>query len=172
MEDVLAHSDAPQQIVRLSKISPAGFDLSIEIIDELIGFARDPKAASFGLLNGTLEGFLIETIFLLCPLPLFDKLFRATANGFKVAVEEVGASLQRKTMGIEETGRAFNDVGFGIGEDFELPWEEFEARVFEEAGEGDRQFPGALVLGEGEVEVQTAAVGTGAVEGGDESEGF
>jgi hypothetical protein len=29
-----------------------------------------------------------------------------------------------------------------------------------------------LTLGEGEVEMKTAAVGTGAVEGGDESEGF
>jgi hypothetical protein len=75
-------------------------------------------------------------------------------------------------VSIEETGSAFDDVGFGVREDFELPWEEFEACVLQEAGEGDRQFPGALVLGEGEVEVQTAAVGTGAVERSDESEGF
>jgi hypothetical protein len=172
MEDVLAHGDPSQQIVRLSEVSPARFDFSIEIIDELIRFTRDPKAAALGLLNDALESFLIETILLLCPLPLFDKLFRATANRFKVTVEEIGASLEWQAMGVEETGSAFDNVGLRVREDFELPWEEFEARIFQEAGEGDRQFPGALVLGEGEVEVQTAAVGTGAVEGGNESEGF
>jgi hypothetical protein len=75
-------------------------------------------------------------------------------------------------MSVEETGSAFDDVGFRVREDLDLTREEFEACVFQEAGEGDRQFPGALILREGEVEVQTAAVGAGAVEGSDESEGF
>ena len=35
-------------------------------------------------------------------------------------------------MGIEETGGTFDDVRFGIGEDFQLSGEEFEACVLKQ----------------------------------------
>jgi hypothetical protein len=79
----------------LSKACPTGFNFSIEIVDEFVGFARDAEATALGLLNDASESLVIEAILVLCPLPLLDKLMRTATNGFKGAVEEIGTGLER-----------------------------------------------------------------------------
>lgn len=49
-------------------------------------------------------------------------------------------------------------VGLGVGEEFEVPWRELEASVFEQGGDRDRNLPGILDLLKRKVQMQATAV--------------
>ncbi len=71
-----------------------------------------------GLFENLLKFGGVEIVVLLTGEPLLNEVLLAAPNRLEVWVEEVGARLQGKSVGVEQHGFAVNDVGARIGKDF------------------------------------------------------
>ena len=73
MKNVGTHGDASQKAIGLSGSSPAQFNLGVEVVDELLGFAGDPEVLALGLLENLLEGATVDVVVVLGKVPLVNK---------------------------------------------------------------------------------------------------
>ena len=116
-------------MVGLTWPAPAGFNLSVKVVDELLCSAGDAVCLALGLANGLLEQLLVDVVAIACEVPLPDEGLLRASDGLQVIVEQVGALLKGQTMAVEETGFAVSRERLAVGKDFEPAGSEFEACV-------------------------------------------
>ena len=73
-------------MVRLTWPTPTRFDLSVQVVDELLRSAGDAVCLALGLANGLLEQLLIDAVALARELPLPTKDCCELAMGCKSAL--------------------------------------------------------------------------------------
>ena len=72
-KDVRTHGDAPEQVIGLPRPTPAGFNLSIEVVEELLRLARDAIGLPVTLANDLLQYRQADVIASRCLLPVADE---------------------------------------------------------------------------------------------------
>ncbi len=135
-EDVASQCDSADDVVGLTAIGPASFDLGVQVLKELFGGAGELVVVAVILADDLVELGGAGEVFGLDELPVLEESIAIAGDGGEVAVQNVTALLQGKAMGVI----ALVWGGFGVGEGFEGASGDGEACAGEEgvngAGEG------------------------------------